>query len=211
MTNNKKPQKPGASNSAKKKSSSRPALPKPRGKPPSLDVATIRKIAIIVRQGNRFEVAAQSVGVTKRRLMFWLEMGHKAIKEGAKHKRDRLYIRFVDEMHKAMAIAEKNNVSTITKASKEDWKAAAFMLTHGPAKAEYAPIIEKKSKVEGKIEHDHIHAHQHQGTLTLTTEALDKMSLEDKKRILELYKQQKQLQTAEPLALPAPEQESEDD
>ncbi len=190
--------KESKNSSSKRNKGGRPPLPLPKGHAPGLDVRLINQIARVVRQNCRLETAAQSVGVTKRRLLFWMEMGNKAIREGIKTKRDKLYVRFVDEMAKAMAVAENKCVNGIKEAGAEDWKALAFLLTHSPATKEaYAPVIEK-------IEHDHVHDHQHTGTVTLTGASLDKLSLEDKKRLLDVLKQQKQAQESKPLALPAP-------
>lgn len=200
----KTPKQP-TNDSAKQKKANRPSLPKPKGPAPILDIALIKQIAKVVRQNCRLETAASAAGVTKRRLMFWMEQGAKAIRDGIKNKRDKLYVRFVDEMQRAMDIAENKCITGIKRAGEEDWKALAWIVAHSPATKEaYAPVIERKSKVEGQINHDHVHDHQHTGTVTLTGEALNTMSLEQKKQLLEIIKKQKEQEQNKPLALPSP-------
>lgn len=92
------------------------------------------KIIQAVRQGNFLKVAAALGGITETCLHLWIKKGEAG--------RAKKYVEFVAQLRAAQAQAEASAVITIRKAAIEgDWKAAAWYLEKGPAKARWRPNL----------------------------------------------------------------------
>lgn len=72
-----------------------------------------------IRAGLSLECAAQRAGVVPATLQNWIRRGKRG---------DELYVTFYQESRKALADAQALYVARINLASKDDWKAAAWML-----------------------------------------------------------------------------------
>lgn len=91
-----------------------------RGRPTKLTTEILSKIEVLLQNGNYVETAAAVCGISKSTLYLWL-------KRGARSKKG-IYKDFSDAVVKAQGLAEARDVSIITKAAKDDWKAAAWRL-----------------------------------------------------------------------------------
>lgn len=91
-----------------------------RGRPTKLTPDTLNKIEVLLQNGNYIETAAAVCGISKSTLYLWL-------KRGARSKKG-IYRDFSDAVIKAQGLAEARDVSIITKAASDDWKAAAWRL-----------------------------------------------------------------------------------
>jgi len=94
--------------------------PKKKGRPTKLTEEILQKLEVLIQNGNYIETAAAVVGIHKSSLYLWL-------KKGAREQRG-IYKKFSDAVLKAQGMAEARDVSLITKAASEDWKAAAWRL-----------------------------------------------------------------------------------
>jgi transposase len=91
------------------------------------------KIVRLLKQGNTFEVAALSAGISRSTFYNWLQLGE--IIDG-EDRPEELYIDFREAIEMAVAQAEADRVKTIMDAAKgtgrykdaADWKAAAWFL-----------------------------------------------------------------------------------
>ena len=90
------------------------------GRPTKLSPEIQEKIIVAVRNGNYIETAAQFAGINKDTLYRWLHLGAQQ-DTGAYHD-------FSDALHKALAQSEMMDVATITRASADQWQAAAWRL-----------------------------------------------------------------------------------
>ena len=94
------------------------------------------RIATALRAGSYLEEAAQLAGVSRSTLFSWLERGRKA--------RSGQFLEFLDVIQAAIAQAEVAAVARIVTASQADWKAAAWLLERGPARARWRPSLQIK-------------------------------------------------------------------
>ena len=78
-----------------------------------------------LKAGNFRSTAARLAGVRPATLHRWLERGDPA----GTRKADRPYRDFAEKVDQAMAEAEARDVTLISKAANEDWRAAAWRLT----------------------------------------------------------------------------------
>lgn len=91
------------------------------------------KIIKYIKQGNTYEIAALSAGVSRSTFYNWLSWGE--VVEGEPEP-DPIYIDFREAVEEAAALAEMERVKTILDAAKgtgrykgvADWKAAAWFL-----------------------------------------------------------------------------------
>ena len=90
------------------------------GRPSTLTPEVQAKIVEAVKAGNYKHVAAAYAGVPRGTFFQWMDRGRRQ-KTGR-------YKDFYDAITEAEAIAESNNVVTIALASKNDWKASAWLL-----------------------------------------------------------------------------------
>ena len=78
------------------------------------------RIAQLIKAGNYRETACAASGVSSRQMREWLQKGAEGLEPFAS---------FLEAMDVAEAGAEARHVLTITSASKEDWRAAAWILS----------------------------------------------------------------------------------
>jgi transposase len=90
------------------------------GRPTKLDADTSERICQAIRGGNYIETAAAIAGIHRDTLYSWLKRG-RTEEEG-------IHRDFVEEIDQALALAEKNALQTIEKASVDHWQAAAWRL-----------------------------------------------------------------------------------
>jgi transposase-like protein len=104
------------------------------GKRSGLTPECQEKIIQAVRQGNFLTVSAGLAGIEESTLHKWIRLGE--TESSGK------FNQFVKQLREAQAQAEALAVVTIRKASLEgDWKAAAWYLEKGPAKARWRPNL----------------------------------------------------------------------
>lgn len=96
-----------------------------------LDHYLIKRICILVEQGNRIDSSCKCLGLTLETLHNWLKKGREAIKFNNNEKSVQIYIKLVKEFDRAVGRAEQRDVERIDQAANLDWKAAAWKLTHG--------------------------------------------------------------------------------
>lgn len=89
-------------------------------RPPKLTPEIGEKIVQLIRTGNYRETAAAAAGISRNTLRNWM-------KWGAMGKEP--YVDFAAKLDEAEAAAEAHHVLRITSASKEDWRAAAWILS----------------------------------------------------------------------------------
>lgn len=104
-----------------------------KGRPTKLTKEVQAKIVSAIRAGNYMETAAAFAGIHKSTFHDWMKQGQrlreKFEKSGEKPDKNQTnLIHFSDSIEKALAEAEMRDVMTITQASEEDWKAAAWRL-----------------------------------------------------------------------------------
>lgn len=103
-----------------------------------LDPTVHDTIITAIRAGNFQEQAAQAAGVTPETLSRWIARGrHEAgrLADGKPPKpRAARFLRLYQDVSRARAEAEVGVVAQIRVAAKEDWRAGAFLLTHGTSR-----------------------------------------------------------------------------
>jgi hypothetical protein len=82
-------------------------------------------IAAYLAKGNYLETACYLVGISKTQALLWIKRG----KENKGGKSNLPYIYFYNVVRRAMAYSEDHLVGLVNEAGKEDWKAAAWMLS----------------------------------------------------------------------------------
>jgi hypothetical protein len=80
------------------------------------------QIAAVIGAGNHIEVACRAVSLPRRTFNDWMARGESSAP------RDQLYRRFRDRIGEARARGEVRLVSEVSKAARENWAAAAWML-----------------------------------------------------------------------------------
>lgn len=90
------------------------------GRPIELTPAKIASVVMALNDGAYIETAAALAGISKQTFYQWLKQGAKA--EAG------IFRQFSDAVQKAIADAEMNDLRTIKKASRKNWKAAAWRL-----------------------------------------------------------------------------------
>lgn len=102
------------------------------------------KILQLIRAGNYRETACAAVGIDSRTMRIWLKRGAKGEKP---------YASFCAAMEEAEASAEARHVLTLTSASKEDWRAAAWILSrkYSDRWGERVKIDQDKSKGDAQL------------------------------------------------------------
>ncbi len=104
------------------------------GRPSKLTPEIQDKICNAIRAGNYIETASAYVGIHKSTLYDWLKRGAREKERVLKNpraktrKREAPYVVFSDAVEKALAEAEVRAVWIISKASEEQWQAAAWKL-----------------------------------------------------------------------------------
>lgn len=87
----------------------------------------IDKIVSAVAVGNYMETAAAFAGVLKVTLYLWLRKGREDREKG-KTARTSKYIKLMDGLEQAVALAEMNDLENIGRHALKDWKASAWRL-----------------------------------------------------------------------------------
>ena len=102
--------------------------PRGRGRPTKLTPEVQDKIVSAVRAGSYLETAAAYAGIDKATLHRWLKRGARAVLVLPPDPAEAAFVDFCDSLTRALAQSEVAEVTAITKASKIDWRAAAFLL-----------------------------------------------------------------------------------
>lgn len=106
------------------------------GRKTQLTPAVHKAIVKIVSDGNYFTTAAKQVGVDRKVVGRWLQIGrgeHPTI--GAKEP----FISFAEDVDNALANAEIKLVSDL--AQSEDWRAKAWLLERGPNRERWSQNV----------------------------------------------------------------------
>lgn len=90
------------------------------GRPSKLTPETAQRILDCIRAGNYLETSAAYAGISKSSLFNYLRRGNQ--------QRRGKYRELLESVERALAEAEVRDVLTIERASKSDWKAAAWRL-----------------------------------------------------------------------------------
>lgn len=91
-------------------------------------------IVTALRAGSYVESAAQLAGISPSTLYDWLARGRKA--------RSGQFLEFLELVQGAIAQAEVQAVERVNTASQTDWRAAAWWLERGPARARWRPSLQ---------------------------------------------------------------------
>lgn len=97
-------------------------MPHPGGRPSKLTEETKDKLLKSLRTGNYYETACNYAGIGYRTFRAWMLKGETA-KSGE-------YWQFQQVILEAVSQGEVQSVLRIKRAEEEDWKAAAWMLSH---------------------------------------------------------------------------------
>lgn len=103
------------------------------GRPTKLTIQKINEICHYIEHGNYLEVSAHIVGLSKKTVYNWLQIGKREREQAEQEEREwsedkKLYAYFSQEFEKAHAMAEARDVAIITKASETVWQASAWRL-----------------------------------------------------------------------------------
>ena len=97
---------------------------------------TIESILEAVSQGNWIDTAAQSVGITKRVIHRWIQIGRG---DHPTRKPVEPFITFSQEIETALAKAEQSLVKDLRKEA--DWRAKAWLLERGPSRDRWSQNV----------------------------------------------------------------------
>lgn len=92
------------------------------GKPTDLTDEVRESIMVYLRHGSYIETAVAAQGLSRNVFYVWMRRGRKA------EPGDEIYVKFVEEVDKAIAEAEFKDILRIEKASNKTWQAAAWRL-----------------------------------------------------------------------------------
>ena len=125
-----------------------------------------KRIADLIAAGNDQETAAQAAGISKSTHYAWLQRGRaererlealqaEITDEGSQEDTEdtenpeTAFVEYLDAIERALAEAEAGLVLHIRTAAKEPrtWQAAAWLLTHGPARKKWADI--QRTEISG--------------------------------------------------------------
>jgi len=103
------------------------------GRPEKLTREIQDQIVKAILVGSYVETAAAAAGLAKGAFYDWLKRGKREIERLKKPNKEPIegegkYVRFSNAINKAIGKAELTDVETIRKASKRNWKAAAWRL-----------------------------------------------------------------------------------
>src|SRR5579862_9343198 len=90
------------------------------GRPSKLTPENAQRVLDCIRAGNYLETAAAYAGISKSSLFSYLRRGNR--------QRRGKYRDFLEAVERALAESEIRDVLTVERASKTDWKAAAWRL-----------------------------------------------------------------------------------
>lgn len=82
----------------------------------------VSQILVLLRQGNYIGTVCQAVGLPRRTFGEWMARGKSDSPD------DSIYVDFREQVTQARAVGEARSVASIVTASKDDWKAAAWLL-----------------------------------------------------------------------------------
>jgi hypothetical protein len=117
-----------------------------------LSEEAIEDVCRLVSEGHYVVTVCQMKGITRPTYYNWKDRGQEIeekiengkIKKSKLKKKDKLYLKFWQDIQKAEAMGEISNVSNIKKAGDEgDWRASAWLL-----EKKYPEKFGKKNKVE---------------------------------------------------------------
>ena len=95
-----------------------------------------KSILEAVSQGNWIDTAAQSVGITKRVIHRWIQIGRG---DHPTRKPVEPFITFSQEIETALAKAEQSLVKDLRKEA--DWRAKAWLLERGPSRDRWSQNV----------------------------------------------------------------------
>ena len=101
-----------------------------------LTPVVFKSILEAVSQGNWIDTAAQSVGITKRVIHRWIQIGRG---EHPTRKPVEPFITFSQEIETALAKAEQSLVKDLRKEA--DWRAKAWLLERGPSRDRWSQNV----------------------------------------------------------------------
>ena len=114
-------------------------VPPPNGRQSKFSPERLQRILFALRAGARRAVAASHGGVAPRTLELWLAEGRAQIADGDDGECAPSAVETHAQFARAVEDAEHHHelrlIAQIEKAAAVDWKAAAFLLTHGPSRA----------------------------------------------------------------------------
>ena len=101
-----------------------------------LTPVVFKSILEAVSQGNWIDTAAQSVGITKRVIHRWIQIGRG---DHPTRKPVEPFITFSQEIETALAKAEQSLVKDLRKEA--DWRAKAWLLERGPSRDRWSQNV----------------------------------------------------------------------
>ena len=101
-----------------------------------LTPVVFKTILEAVSQGNWIDTAAQSVGITKRVIHRWIQIGRG---DHPTRKPVEPFITFSQEIETALAKAEQSLVKDLHKET--DWRAKAWLLERGPSRDRWSQNV----------------------------------------------------------------------
>ena len=101
-----------------------------------LTPVVFKTILEAVSQGNWIDTAAQSVGITKRVIHRWIQIGRG---DHPTRKPVEPFITFSQEIETALAKAEQSLVKDLRK--EPDWRAKAWLLERGPSRDRWSQNV----------------------------------------------------------------------
>ena len=101
-----------------------------------LTPVVFKTILEAVSQGNWIDTAAQSVGITKRVIHRWIQIGRG---DHPTRKPVEPFITFSQEIETALAKAEQSLVKDLRKEA--DWRAKAWLLERGPSRDRWSQNV----------------------------------------------------------------------
>tara|TARA_R100000808_G_scaffold6124_3_gene18338 strand:+ start:1487 stop:1978 length:492 start_codon:yes stop_codon:yes gene_type:complete len=101
-----------------------------------LTPVVFKTILEAVSQGNWIDTAAQSVGITKRVIHRWIQIGRG---DHPTRKPVEPFITFSQEIETALAKAEQSLVKDLRKET--DWRAKAWLLERGPSRDRWSQNV----------------------------------------------------------------------
>lgn len=132
------------------------------GNAPLLEQKTKEITKIItdsLKVGSHLETAAATAGITRDTLRRWLYRGEQILqqKEIAQcDRQEKIYVTFLLAVRKAIAQCELNDLKRIEQASKIDWKASAWRLSHRHQRRwGQTKTVDHKLSGQASIDHKH--------------------------------------------------------
>lgn len=112
----------------------------------------IDNICDVIRAGNYIKVACEYNDIPESTFYRYWNKGKEELEKGISED-ESVYVKFYKSVKKARAVAEVRNVSIISKAMKDDWKASAWWLERSFPDRYGRKTLDINNKIEATVEH----------------------------------------------------------